>query len=69
VATLEKRAIVPALWAMFTDVSTHSPLLLVTSPEPDSGKSTLLGVLQFLAKRALTTVSISSPALFRSLEK
>jgi len=72
VATLEKRAIVPALWTMFTyvhDVSTHSPLLLVTSPEPDSGKSTLLGVLQYLARRALMSVSISGPALFRSLEK
>jgi putative DNA primase/helicase len=72
VATLEKRAIVPALWTMFTyihDVATHSPLLLVTSPEPNSGKSTMLGVLQFLVRRALMSVSISGPALFRSIEK
>jgi hypothetical protein len=41
----------------------------VTSPEPDSGKTTLLGVIGFLARRALLTVSITSAALFRSLSK
>jgi hypothetical protein len=72
VATLGKRAIVPALWVMSTyvyEVAAHSPLLLVTSPEPDSGKTTLLGVLGFLARRTLSSVSISGPALFRSLVK
>jgi putative DNA primase/helicase len=72
VATLENRALVPALWTMGSyvhEAATHSPLLLVTSPEADSGKSTLLGVIGFLAKRALLSVSISGPALFRSLTK
>jgi putative DNA primase/helicase len=72
VATLENRAIVPALWILFSyvhDGATHSPLLLVTSPEMDSGKSTLLGVVEFLARRALASVNISGPALFRSLAK
>jgi hypothetical protein len=72
VATLEKRAVILALWTMFSyvhDFATHSPMLLVTSPEPDSGKTTLLGVLNYLTRRALMSVEISGPALFRSLEK
>ena len=64
VATLGNRTIVPALWIMFSyvhDVATHSPLLLVTSPEPDSGKTTLLGVIGFLARRALPSVTSAVP--------
>ena len=33
------------------------------------GKSTLLGVLNFLARRSLQSVDISGPALFRSIAK
>jgi hypothetical protein len=72
VATLGNRAIVLALWVMFTyvhDLATHSPLLLVTSPEANSGKTTLLGLVGFLARRALLSVNISGAALFRSLTK
>jgi Protein of unknown function (DUF3631) len=72
VATLEQRACVPALWIMSTyvhDIMTHSPNLLVTSPEPDCGKTTLLGVAGFTAWRSLSSVEISGPALFRSLTK
>jgi len=47
----------------------HSPLLLVTSAEPNSGKSTLLGIVGFLARRSLPSVSITGPALFRSIVK
>jgi Protein of unknown function (DUF3631) len=62
-----------ALWIMLTwvheRVAVHSPLLLATSAEANSGKSTLLGLLGFLVRRALLSVSISGPALFRSIEK
>jgi hypothetical protein len=62
-----------ALWVMLTWVheraAVHSPLLLATSAEANSGKSTLLGLLGFLVRRALLSVSISGPALFRSIEK
>jgi putative DNA primase/helicase len=51
------------------DIATYSPILLVTSAEADSGKTTLLGIIAFLAKRALASVSISGPALFRSIAK
>ena len=48
---------------------TYSPILLITSAERDSGKTTLVGIIRLLAKRALSTVSISAPALYRSIEK
>jgi hypothetical protein len=69
------QVITVALWIIFTwlheyeEVVTHSPILLVTSPEKDSGKTTLLRVVSFLARRPVASVSISGPALFRSIEK
>lgn len=73
VATLGQRAIVPALWTMFTwvheSVATHSPILDITSAEANSGKSTLLGVINFLAWRTILSVDITGPALFRSIAK
>jgi putative DNA primase/helicase len=62
-----------ALWVILTWVhdrtAVHSPLLLVTSAEANSGKSTLIGIIGFLARRALLSVTITGPALFRSIEK
>jgi putative DNA primase/helicase len=72
VATLDSRAVVVALWVMFTwvhDACTHSPILLVTSPEPDSGKTTLLGVISYLAWRPVKSVNITGPMLYRSIQK
>jgi hypothetical protein len=72
VATLGRRSIIPALWIMFTwvhDAATHSPLLLVNSAEPNSGKSTLLGFINFLARRPIASVDITGPALYRSIDK
>jgi hypothetical protein len=65
-------AVAVALWIVFSwlhESLTHSPLLYVTSAEKDSGKSTLLGVLNFLTRRSLQNVDISGPALFRSITK
>jgi putative DNA primase/helicase len=73
VATLGKRAIVPALWTMLTPVheaaATHSPILDITSPEANSGKSTLLGVINFLVWRPILSVDITGAVLFRSITK
>jgi putative DNA primase/helicase len=67
------QATVVALWVMLTWVheqaAVHSPILLATSAEANSGKSTLLGLIGFLARRSLLSVTISGPALFRSIEK
>jgi 5S rRNA maturation endonuclease (ribonuclease M5) len=68
----EEYAVAVTLWNIFSwlhEHVTHSPILYVTSAEKDSGKSTLLGVLNFLARRPLQSVDISGPALFRSIEK
>src|SRR5262249_53788941 len=71
----EDRAIAVTLWIVFSwlheheGTVTHSPILYVTSAEKDSGKSTLLGVVNFLARRSLQSVDISGPALFRSIAR
>jgi hypothetical protein len=68
----DDHALVAALWIMFSwlhEQVTHSPILFVTSAERDSGKTTLLGVINFLARRSLQSVDISGAALFRSITK
>jgi Protein of unknown function (DUF3631) len=65
-------AFVVALWigqSWIHDHGTYSPILGVTSAERDCGKSTLMGIISFLARRALTTVGVSAAALYRSIEK
>jgi putative DNA primase/helicase len=60
------------LWIAFAwthDAFVHSTMLLATSKEPDSGKTTLLGVLRFLVPRGLATTEISAAALYRTIEK
>ena len=64
-------ALAVALWVMLSwvhDVATHSPLLVMTSAEPMSGKTTMLGVLSFLVPRSIRSVEITEAALYRSLE-
>jgi hypothetical protein len=66
------QAVIVTLWTLFSWVhqhATHSPKLLITSPEPDSGKTTLCGLLSFLTPRALSCVEISEAVLFRSIER
>ena len=71
----DEQAVAVTLWLIFSwlhehgGTVTHSPILYVTSAEKDSGKSTLVGVLNFLARRSLQSVDISGPALFRSIAK
>jgi hypothetical protein len=68
-------AMAVALWTVFTwlhsreEIVTHSPMLLVTSAEKDSGKTTLIKVVSFLVRRGLANSMITGPALFRSIEK
>lgn len=65
------QAKVCALWILFAWVhenATHSPKLLITSAEADSGKSTLCALIGFLTPRALSCVQITEATLFRSIE-
>jgi hypothetical protein len=68
----DHEALTVALWIMFAwahNAAVHSPILLATSLEPNSGKTTLINVVGFLAPRGLMTTGISEAALFRSIEK
>jgi putative DNA primase/helicase len=61
-----------ALWIMFAwvhDAAVHSPILLVSSPEAECGKSTLLGLVKYLTPRGINFVHTSGPVLFRMIEK
>ena len=68
----DEAATVVALWILFAWVhdtaAVHSPILLVTSPEANSGKTTLLSLIGFLVPRALFCVEISEATLFRGIE-
>jgi hypothetical protein len=65
-------ALAIALWIMFAwvhnEVATHSPILNINSAEPESGKSTTLGLISFLAPRCVSSVEISEAALYRAIE-
>ena len=53
--------IATALWTMTAwahEGATHSPILAAISVEPDSGKSSLLGVLRFLVPNVATVESV-----------
>ena len=60
-----------ALWVIFSwmhDAAVHSPILLVSSPEPDCGKTTLLGLVQLLTPRGLIFVEASPAVIYRMIE-
>jgi 5S rRNA maturation endonuclease (ribonuclease M5) len=67
------QAVVVALWVVLTwlheQIAVHSPVLSVTSPLPNSGKTTLLKLISFLVRNGLSSVSITGAALFRSIAK
>jgi putative DNA primase/helicase len=65
-------ALAIALWIMLSwvhdEIATHSPILNVNSAEPESGKSTTLGLISFLAPRCVSSVEISEAALYRAIK-
>lgn len=61
-----------ALWVLHAhahDASRISPILAITSPTPECGKTTLLTVLSGLVPKALPASNITAAALFRAVEK
>jgi putative DNA primase/helicase len=66
-------AVAVALWTMMAwahnAVATHSPILVITSAEPDSGKTMLLGVLAQLTPHPLSGAELTGPALFRIVDR
>jgi hypothetical protein len=69
----DDEALTVALWIMFAwahdAAAVHSPILLATSAEANSGKTQLLSLIGFLVPRALVCVEISEATLFRGIEK
>ena len=61
-----------ALWCLHAhahDMATISPILAITSPAPECGKTTLLTLLVAVTPKPLTMASITTAALFRAVEK
>jgi len=67
----DEAALAVALWVVFAwvhEAAVHSPILLVSSPEAECGKSTLLGLINFLVPRGLVIVEVTPAVLFRMIE-
>ena len=66
-------ALAIALWIILAwvhdSVAVHSPILDITSAEPESGKTTLLSLVAFLVPRAISSVDISRGALYRAIQR
>ncbi len=72
VSMSQKSALAVALWVMLThahDAFHVSPLLAITSPQKRCGKTTLLHLIQGLARRPLPGANIPAASLFRAVEK
>ena len=68
----EPYKVVFVLWVIFTYLLDHAefaPLVWITSPEKQCGKSTLLGLFARVADKAITANSITPSALQRVVEK
>jgi putative DNA primase/helicase len=69
----QDQALTVALWIIMAwaheGAAIYSPILMATSAEANSGKTTLLNVIGFLAPRSLCTVGAKEAGLFRSIER
>jgi hypothetical protein len=68
----DEQAITVALWILMAwthqEAAVHSPILLATSVEANSGKTTLINLVGFLVPRGMPCVGVSEAALFRIIE-
>jgi putative DNA primase/helicase len=64
--------LVIALWALMSWVhdvaATHSAYLVATSAEPDSGKTTLLGVIGYLVPKPFIGAEPTGPTIYRFVD-
>jgi hypothetical protein len=68
----DEQALTVALWILFAWAHahmTHSPMLVITSAEANSGKTQLGGLVAFATPNALLSVGVSEAALFRTIDK
>jgi hypothetical protein len=73
VVITDDNALTIALWLMMSwvhdEIATHSPILNVNSAEPESGKSTTLGLISFLMPKCIASVEASEAALYRAIKR
>jgi Protein of unknown function (DUF3631) len=73
VVITDDNALTIALWLMMSwvhdEIATHSPILNINSAEPESGKSTTMGLLSFLMPKCIASVEASEAALYRAIER
>ena len=66
-------ALVIALWIMLSwvhdEIATHSPILNINSAEPESGKSTTMGLVAFLMPKCIASVEVSEAAIYRAIRR
>jgi putative DNA primase/helicase len=68
----DQSALASGLWVAFAwahDASVHSPILLVSSPEAECGKSTLLGIISLMVPRGFIFVECTPQVLYRMIER
>jgi putative DNA primase/helicase len=67
----EGAAIAITLWIFFThtiEVARVAPILTITSPVPQCGKTTLLGLLLRLTFRPMSSANLTAAVLFRTVD-
>jgi putative DNA primase/helicase len=73
VVMLDDYALTIALFIMMgavhDDVATHSPILNINSAEPESGKSTTLGLVALLLPKCISSVEASEAAIYRAIKR
>jgi Protein of unknown function (DUF3631) len=66
-------ALTIALWIMLSwvhdEIATHSPILDITSAEPESGKSTTMSLVAFLMPKCIASVEASEAAIYRAIKR
>ena len=61
--------VVSMLSWMHDEIATHSPILNINSAEPESGKSTTMGLVAFLMPRCVSSVEASEAAIYRAIKR
>jgi putative DNA primase/helicase len=65
-------AVAIVLWICFAwlhaEIAVHSPLLVITSAEGDSGKTTVCGIIQLLTPRSYAAAELTGPSLYRFID-
>ena len=51
------------------EIATHSPIFNINSAEPESGKTTTMGLISFLMPKCIASVEVSEAAMYRAIKR